>query len=108
MVLIFHDPDDYDEKALEKYSRTPGTETFLNGLLDGFQHCTPFTADNAERCLRRSAEEQHTTAATLIHPLRLAVTGFAVSPDIFTICEILGKKTVCRRVEKLTHVLSGS
>ncbi|MFO7841533.1 MAG: glutamate--tRNA ligase [Fidelibacterota bacterium] len=107
-AYLFHDPDDYDAKALARYSRSPGTQAFLNGLLDEFQLCTPFTADNAECCLRRSAEEQHTTAATLIHPLRLAVTGFAVSPDIFSICEILGKKTVCRRVEKLTGVLSGS
>ncbi|MDZ7821524.1 MAG: hypothetical protein U5N26_06770 [Candidatus Marinimicrobia bacterium] len=66
----------------------------------------PFTAETAETCLRNAAEQRNISAATLIHPLRLAVTGFSVSPDIFTICEMLGKENVHRRLETLIRTLS--
>ncbi|MBP9005046.1 MAG: hypothetical protein KBG36_02220 [Candidatus Marinimicrobia bacterium] len=50
--------------------------------------------------MRRTAEHAGLKAADLIHPLRLALTGFGISPGIFQVAEILGKETVLRRIQK--------
>ncbi len=103
---LFEDPADYEPEALDKHSQAPDLPEHLDKLLDAFRECDPFTAETAETCLRNAAEQRNISAATLIHPLRLAVTGFSVSPDIFTVCEMLGKENVCRRLETLIRTLS--
>ena len=45
-----------------------------------------------------STESIGVKAAVLIHPTRLALTGFGVSPGIFEIMNILGKEVVLRRL----------
>jgi glutamyl-tRNA synthetase len=53
-----------------------------------------------EVALRTTAEERGVKAATLIHATRVAVTGQAVSPGLFEVLTLIGKRRVLRRLEE--------
>ncbi len=63
----------------------------------------PFTQENIEKASRALIEELKIESADLIHPLRVAVTGKAVSAGVFEVLALLGKDKVVTRLE---HVLT--
>ena len=97
---FFRDPKNYDEKAVAKYWKNPMTEQRLAEFSRELATINDFTANVLEERLRQYAERTGLKAAELIHPLRLALTGFGISPGIFQVMEILGKKNVLRRIQK--------
>lgn len=102
---LFNEPDSYDKTAVCKHLQSPDIQEYMTVLLSDIKTCSSFSSDALEDCLRTCAEGLKVPAAALIHPLRLALTGFAVSPDIFTIAELLGRNTVIRRLKKLISAL---
>jgi nondiscriminating glutamyl-tRNA synthetase len=60
-----------------------------------------------EAALRALAESKGVSAAKLIHPLRLALTGRGASPGIFDVMIVLGKDRTLRRLRRLIERLSG-
>ena len=58
-----------------------------------------FTGAGVEAVLRALAEEEGLKAGAIIHPFRVAITGRAVSADIFKTCEILGPERVLGRLK---------
>lgn len=53
-----------------------------------------------EQELRALAAELDVGAGKLIHPLRVALTGAAVSPGIFEVMQLMGKKLVLARIDE--------
>ena len=104
-AYLFSDPENYNSDAVNKHLQHPDIQSHINVLLDNLKDCKPFSAQQTETCLRACADTLDIKAAALIHPLRLAVTGFGVSPGIFDVCTILGKETVCRRLALLIQKL---
>ena len=98
---LFKDPISYDKDAVIKHLQSSDIQTNMQSLSSNFTGCEDFNSVTAEVALRELSESLDIKAAALIHPLRIAVTGFGVSPDIFKICEILGLETVIRRLNLL-------
>ena len=65
----------------------------------------PFDVTTSEAALRKLAELQGVSAAKLIHPLRLALTGRGASPPIFDVAVVLGKDRTLRRLRRLIERL---
>lgn len=99
MHFFYNDPTVYNEKGIRKYFNIDSL-MFLQGLMEGFGNLVNFTAENIEKVIREFAEENNESAAKIIHPLRLALTGDVASPGIFEIVEILGEQKVNRRLKK--------
>ena len=97
---FFRDPENYDAKAVAKYWQISATNERLAELSRELALLSNFSADLIEETLRKVAEGAGLKAAELIHPLRLALTGFAISPGIFQVAHILGKETVLLRIRK--------
>jgi glutamyl/glutaminyl-tRNA synthetase len=102
---FFVDPTIYDEQAVQKYWQEPEVGKRLQQLNQKLNTISEFVAVNIERSLRSFAEELAISAAKLIHPTRLALTGFGVSPGLFELMEVLGKDTVLRRIQQAIVVL---
>ncbi len=60
-----------------------------------------------EEVIRGYAEELSVGAGKVIHPLRVAVTGRAVSPGIFEVLALLGRDTVLARLDEAIVRLDG-
>lgn len=99
-VYFFRDPLHYDEKVVAKLWRSSEVPQRMKILSDAISEISEYTEETTERVLRQTADTLHLKAADLIHPLRLALTGFGVSPGIFQVAVLLGKETLLRRIAK--------
>jgi glutamyl-tRNA synthetase len=98
--FYFNDPPEYDEKGLNKYFRDENALDLLKRIENVLKDTTIFGAEKLEEIIRNLAELMSIKAGDIIHPLRLALTGFTVSPGIFDVMQILGKEVVLRRINK--------
>jgi len=95
------DPEEYDEKASRKHLKGEDLDERLGALRERLAALPTWDAESLESSLRELADERGLSAAKLIHPLRLAVTGRGESPGIFEVLELLGAERSLRRFEKL-------
>jgi len=76
----------------------------LNTLIDNYvqrlENIANWSAADLETALRATAEDMAVSAAKLIHPVRLAVSGQLEGPGLFELLELLGKMTCIRRLRK--------
>jgi glutamyl-tRNA synthetase len=105
--FYFTDPKIYEEKGVNKFFRDNNSLTLLDHLLSSFTNMDDYSAENAEVIVRNLAESMNIKAGTLIHPLRLALTGKTTSPGIFDVIQILGTSVVIRRIEKAIEYVEG-
>jgi glutamyl/glutaminyl-tRNA synthetase len=70
---------------------------------DEFVAIDDFSRVTLEAKLRGLAERHGGKAGDYIGPLRVALTGAAVSPGIFEMCEVLGKTIVLGRIAAFLH-----
>lgn len=102
---FLREPETYEEKAVSKYWQDETVIDTYNQLIGRLEKVAHFKAENIEPVIRNLAEELGLSAAKLIHPIRLALTGQEVSPGIFEVTELLGKETVLRRLRKAIRYL---
>ena len=107
MNFYYHDPECYNEKGVKKYFH-PKTIQMLQAIMDKLDNEKDFHHDRIENIIRNMAEELKQSAAKLIHPLRLALTGNIASPGIFEIIEILGKNKVNIRINNAIQYIKSN
>jgi len=100
----------YDEEAVERFWDDPDAAAErLEALASAFRETEAWEPGPLERDLRGLAEERGEGAGKLIHPLRVALMGVAVSPGIFTVLELMGRERTLRRLEDAVgHLRAGS
>jgi glutamyl-tRNA synthetase len=107
LKIFFEPPGEYDEKGKRKYFNASGF-SFLNDLRQELQNPEdPLDSiEEAERFIRGFAEQKEVSAAKIIHPLRLALTGKTESPGIFELLYIFGRTRVLERLETALSVMA--
>jgi glutamyl-tRNA synthetase len=103
-MYFFRDPDSYDEQARKKHWK-PETASHLRQALAGFRDLASFSPGDIESVVRTTSTALSLGAGTLIHPLRLTVTGVATGPGLFELMAVLGKETCIRRIGRGLSVL---
>lgn len=97
--VYFEPPQEYDAKGQRKYFNEKGLS-----LLKDFYEAVESndgvfeSIEKSEAFIRSFAEKKDISAAKVIHPLRLALTGKTESPGIFEMVYILGREKVMERV----------
>ncbi|MGA2622703.1 MAG: glutamate--tRNA ligase [Bacteroidota bacterium] len=94
---FFEPPTTYDPVAMKKHwlEDTPG---HLRQLTEEFSKLEHPSKEDFEAALHRTAETLHASNASLIHPVRLAVSGVAGGPGLYDILVILGKDESMKRI----------
>ena len=107
MAIYFVDDDaiEYDAETVKKHIKGDDLGTRLSALHETLASTDPFDVVASEAALRNLAESQGVSAAKLIHPLRLALTGRGASPPIFDVAVVLGKDRTLRRLRRLIERL---
>jgi glutamyl-tRNA synthetase len=107
MAVYFVDDDaiDYDADTVKKHIKGDDLASRLSALHGTLSSTDPFDVTTSEAALRALAETQGVSAAKLIHPLRLALTGKGASPPIFDVAVVLGKERTLRRLGRLIERL---
>ncbi len=98
--FFFTDSFDFDEAAVSKFLRNEGTLQTLAAVREGLARLDAFDAASIETCLRAVAKERAVGLGKVAQPLRVAVTGVAVSASLFETIVLLGKETVLARLNR--------
>jgi glutamyl-tRNA synthetase len=96
--FFFSDDLDYDQTAVEKHLKVAGMTADLRAADAAFARLDAFDPASLEKALRGVAEARNMKAATLIHAVRVAVTGRTVSPGLFEVLSLLGRDRVHQRL----------
>ncbi|HEY7284813.1 MAG TPA: glutamate--tRNA ligase [Vicinamibacterales bacterium] len=96
--FLFVDTVEFDDSAIEKHLRTREMPELAASLADVFRNLPEFDAVSTESALRNTAELRGVKAASLIHAVRVAVTGKSVSPGLFDVLALLGRDRVVARL----------
>jgi glutamyl-tRNA synthetase len=108
LIAPFFSDDDtleYDAEASKKHLKGDDLAVRMTELYDALAATEPFDVTTTEQSLRALAESRGVSAAKLIHPLRLALTGRGASPPIFDVAIVLGKERTLRRLRRLIDQL---
>jgi glutamyl-tRNA synthetase len=89
------------EAATAQNELTPEAIGRLGKLRQALEGLEDFSAASIEKTLKRVAADLSIKPALLVHPARLACTGSAAGPSLYHLMEILGKRAVLERLERL-------
>jgi glutamyl-tRNA synthetase len=103
---FFDDELAYDPVAVMKHLRTDGMREHLQALDAAFAALPDFDAEMAETAVRTVADARGVKAASLIHALRVALTGRSASPGLFEVAVLLGRGATRTRIARAIQVLS--
>ena len=106
--FFFVDAVEYDPPAVEKYFQPNGTAAHLEAVSAALGALSSFDVESIEAAVRSTAEARGVKAATLIHAIRVAVTGKSVSPGLFEVLSLLGRERVRKRLGAALQLLSAA
>ncbi len=105
-AFFFQELPAYQPEAVEQFLTGDGIADSLLALKARLQPLPSFETSAVEHATRAFIAERGVPPKALIHPIRVAVTGRAVSPPLFETLSILGKDTVLSRLEHAaTHLV---
>jgi glutamyl-tRNA synthetase len=96
---FYEDFDDFDEQAARKHLR-PVAEAPLQTLLEKLDALTDWTPEPLDQAVRSTAEELEVGLGKIAQPLRVALTGTAVSPSIDKTLWLVGRERTLERIPK--------
>jgi len=98
---FFQDIVSYDEKGQQKYFvKQEGVEALLSMGRECLRTLVCFDEESIESAYRQLMDELKIKGGVIIHPTRLALTGRTVSPGLFEVMALLGKKKCLERLDK--------
>ena len=89
---------EFDPAAVDKHLRGDRIRNHLVALDAAFAELDTFDQVSTEVALRTTAGARGVKAASLIHAVRVAVTGKMVSPGLFEVLALLGRELVRERL----------
>lgn len=91
-------PESYDAKTIEKrwLPETAGQLTEISKVFGGVETWEQATVKEAFSIFMN---EKGWNFGAIMNPLRLCLVGGNVGPDLFKICEILGKEETITRIQ---------
>ncbi len=105
---FFRETLDYEEKGVRKWFTQPYVPRMLELLIERYSTLEPFDLAQIEATTRAVAEELGVSAAQVIHPTRVAVSGRTVGPGLFEMIEVLGKERVLQRLRRAQEMVQAT
>ena len=104
--FFFTDTVEYDPAAVEKHLREVGLREHLLAVDAELGTLSTFDTASIEAAVRAVAGGRSVKAATLIHAIRVAVTGKSVSPGLFEVVSLVGRERVHARLRAAVRLVS--
>jgi glutamyl-tRNA synthetase len=98
-VLFYQEFDEYTENAAKKHLRPVILEP-LNALYAVFEDIQEWNNENIKSAIEETAEKFEIKMGKVGQPLRVAVTGTGISPNIDDTLRLLGKEKSLSRLRK--------
>ena len=99
------DSVEYESEAVSKHLTGPEVPAHVRALVDALRAIDPFDEPQVESAVRGTAERRGVKAGTLIHIVRVGLTGRTASPGLFEMIVLLGRKRTLTRLAQLLTFL---
>lgn len=93
-------------EAVQKFL-TPAMAPILGKLAQRFDSAQEFSKETLEGIFKGVLKESGLKMGQLAQPVRVALTGRAVSPGIFEVIDLLGREAVMRRLRRGVELTQG-
>ena len=104
----FRETITYDPAAVAKHWKdAPATAALLERTREALAAVTPWEPAVMEEAMRAFAEREGLAAGKIFQPMRVALTGMAVSPGIFDVLLALGRDRSLARLDAAAATLRG-
>jgi glutamyl-tRNA synthetase len=97
--FFFQAPEGYDEKTV-KSKWKPDTNEKLTSISELFAGITEWKAESIKETFSAFMNEKGWGFGVVMVPIRLALVGSSSGPDLFEICEMIGKEETIGRIAK--------
>ena len=97
--FFFTDELEWDDAAVRKHLGAPAAAEHIAAVSSSFDALDSFDEQSIEAAVRSVADVRGVKAASLIHALRVAMTGKTVSPGLFETAALLGRDRVRQRIQ---------
>jgi glutamyl-tRNA synthetase len=97
-LFFFCEIEAYDDKAARK-NLTADVVPILQAVEEGFKSLSDWNAGSIHEVINAVAQRYGVSLGKVAQPLRVAVSGGAVSPPIDITVALLGQEKCCRRIE---------
>jgi len=101
---FYSDFEEFDEKAAKKNLKSAAILP-LNGLINLLTSVEDWRAENIHKVIIQVSENLELKMGKVAQPLRVAITGGAVSPAIDITAELIGKEKVLKRLDKAINYI---
>jgi glutamyl-tRNA synthetase len=105
--FFFTDRVEYDDAAVAAHLHAAGAGARLSALDAKLARLETFDPASIEGAVRGVAEESGVKAASLIHAVRVAITGKTVSPGLFEVVALVGRERAHERLRAAARLASG-
>jgi glutamyl/glutaminyl-tRNA synthetase len=103
---FLRDTVEYEPDAVEKHLRVAGLQDHVEALVSTLRTTSPFDEPHVEAAVRGTAAQRGLKAGSLIHAVRVGVTGRGASPGLFEVLTLLGPERTVARLEQLRAFLA--
>jgi glutamyl-tRNA synthetase len=104
--FFFEDAVEYDTAAVQKHVRVEGMADHLAAVRRSLHELPSYDVESIETAVRAVAQGRDVKAATLIHAIRVAVTGKAVSPGLFEVLALVGRDRARARLNAAIELIA--
>jgi glutamyl-tRNA synthetase len=98
-AFFFTDTFEIDEKNFDKRVRKDGVPALLSAFRQHLAELPEFTAASLEADLHTFCTARGEQSGTLVHAVRLSITGQAVGPGLYDCLVLLGREKVLTRID---------
>ena len=106
-IYYFVDDLDYDDKAVAKFLHKASPD-MLGDLQAALEAVSEWSAEGIKAAFTTVMEKHDLKLGKLAQPVRVALTGGAVSPGIFELAEVLGKERTVQRLNAAIRLIPTS
>ena len=104
-LFFFNDFESYEEKAAKKNFKAAAVEP-LQKVRARLAQLADWTAEPIHQCVIDTGEELELKLGKVAQPIRVAVSGGAVSPPIDQTLALLGKEKTLKRLDKALEFIA--
>lgn len=106
--FFFAEEPEYEEKGVKKWLRKDYVPELLGRLVPALEGLADFRVEDIEERVRTVGDEMGLSGGTVIHPIRVAVTGRMVGPGLFETMAVLGKDRILGRLRRTLGFISAA
>ena len=101
--FLFVDKVQYEGEAAQELLATPNLAEHFDALTGRLQTLTSFEPSVIQATTGTYIQENHISPKSLLHPLRIALTGTTVSPGIYDLLSVSGKDLTLQRLSQASR-----